>query len=211
MSAIRLILLLSLLAPLAATAKERDYLIDPVHSRVLFSVEHLGFSRAIGTFSAPRGWLRFDPRNWAGARGEIEIDLATLDLGDARWNQRMARADAFDSLAHPVARWTLQRAEPTGEQSFNAHGLLQLRGESYPLTLAVQLNRMARHPLTLRHTAGFSAKATVSRAALGMRRWKQMVGDAVDLQVEVEARRGRHRERTDHSSNNKEANNGTAQ
>ncbi len=194
MTAIRLICLLSLLLPFAGRADERDYLIDPVHSRVMFSVEHLGFSRALGTFSAPRGWLRFDPEDWSSAGGEIVLELASLDLGDAKWNQRMARSDGFDSKAHPQARWTIEQVEPTGDNTFNAHGRLALRGENFPLTLAVRLNRLARHPLTLRRTAGFSARATLSRAALGMDKWKSMVGDAVELQVEVEARRGRIRD-----------------
>lgn len=194
MTPIRLILMLSLIWSAAALAAPREYRIDPVHSRVLFSVEHLGLARALGTFSAPRGWLRFDPADWASARGEIEIDLATLDFGDADWNRRMARRDGFDSVAHPVARWTVQRVEPTGERSFNAHGLLLLRGAEYPLVLAVQFNGAKRHPLTLRRVAGFSARASLSRAALGFDKWKSMVGDTVELQVEVEAQRDRRAE-----------------
>jgi polyisoprenoid-binding protein YceI len=189
----RAILMLSLLWPMVGATAARDYRIDPVHSRVMFQVEHLGFSRAIGTFSAPRGWLRFDPEDWSSATGEIELDLATLDLGDAEWNTRMARGDGFDTADHPLARWTVQRIEPTGERAFNAHGLLHFRGGDHPLTLAVTFNRLARHPLTLRRTAGFSARATLSRTALGLDKWKSMVGDAVELQVEVEARRGRRR------------------
>src|SRR5690606_11659555 len=167
--------------------------LDPVHSRVLFAVEHLGLSRAMGTFSAPRGWLRFDQDDWSTASGEFELDLRTLDLGDDRWNRRMARRDGLDSEASPIARWTIQQVVPTGAQSFNAHGLLQFRGAEFPLSLAVTFNGLRRHPLTLRRTAGFSARATLSRAALGIEKWDSMVGDAVELQVEVEARRGARR------------------
>ncbi|WP_248203987.1 YceI family protein [Pseudomarimonas salicorniae] len=185
--------MLSLVAPATLPAAERDYRIDPVHTRVAFSVGHLGLSRAIGTFSGPRGWLNFDPDDFSTARGEIEVDLTTLDLGDEDWNRRMARSDSFDSERHPIARWSVRRVEPTGEHSFNAEGVLALRGGEYPLTLAVTFNGVRRHPLTFRRTAGFSARATLSRAALGMDKWKTMVGDAVELQVEVEARRGKRR------------------
>ena len=180
-----------LLVPLAAWSKARDYRLDPQHSRVLFAVEHLGFAKAMGTLSAPRGWLHFDPEDWSSARGEVEIDLATLDLGDADFNRRLARRDGFDSDRHPLARWVVERVEPLDATRFIAHGQLHWRGGSFPLALNVQFNRQARHPLTLRRTVGFSATATVSRAALGLTAWKSMVGDAVELRVEVEARRGR--------------------
>ena len=186
-----------LLAPLAAWSKPRDYRVDPQHSRVLFAVEHLGFAKAMGTLSAPRGWLRFDPEDWSSARGEIEIDLSTLDLGDADFNRRLARRDGFDSERHPQARWVVERIEPLDANRFIAHGRLHWRGGDFPLALNVQFNRLARHPLTLRRTAGFSATATVSRAALGLTAWKSMVGDAVELRVEVEARRGRREDSDD--------------
>jgi polyisoprenoid-binding protein YceI len=181
----------ALLLPLAAWSKPRDYQLDPQHSRVLFAVEHLGFAKAMGTLSAPRGWLSFDPEDWSSARGEIEIDLGTLDLGDADFNRRLARRDGFDSERHPRARWVVERVEPLDAIRFIAHGQLHWRGGTFPLALNVQFNRLGRHPLTLRRTAGFSATATVSRAALGLTAWKSMVGDAVELRVEVEARRGR--------------------
>ncbi len=183
-------LLALLLAPLAQ-AKLRDYRIDPVHSRVMFNVDHLGFSKAIGTFAAPTGWIRFDPDDLAASSVEVELDLRRLDLGDAEWNQRMARRDGFDSEAHPLARLTSTRIEPTGERAFTLHGELQLRGERFPIELQVQFNRLGRHPLTLRRTAGFSARATLSRAALGLDAWKRMVGDKVELRIEVEAMRKR--------------------
>lgn len=190
----RLLLLLVLtglgLAGLASAAA-REYRLDPVHSRVVFSVDHLGLSRAIGTFSAPRGWLRFDAGDWQRSSAEIELDLTRLDLGDPDWNRRMARRDSFDSERHPLARWTLQRVEPLDERRFIAHGELELRGGRYPLSLDVRFNGERRHPLNLARVAGFSATATLSRAALGFDKWPTMVGDAVALQVEVEARRSR--------------------
>jgi len=191
------LVLATLLAPLAAWSKPRDYRLDPQHSRVLFAVEHLGFAKAMGTLSAPRGWLHFDPEDWSSARGEIELDLTTLDLGDTDFNRRLARRDGFDSERHPLARWVIERVEPLDATRFVAHGQLHWRGGTFPLALNVQFNRLARHPLTLRRTAGFSATATVSRAALGLTAWKSMVGDAVELRVEVEARRGRREDEDD--------------
>jgi polyisoprenoid-binding protein YceI len=179
-------------APLAAAP--REYALDPVHSRVVFSVDHQGFSQAIGTFSAPRGRLRFDPTDWSSAEVEVEIAIAGLDLGDADWNRRMQRRDAFDSEHHPLARFRSITIEPIDAQHARVHGELSLRGQTAPVTLEVRLNRVARNPLTLRRTAGFSASATLSRSAFGMNAWRT-VGDAVQLRIEVEALRSGRRPR----------------
>jgi polyisoprenoid-binding protein YceI len=57
--------------------------------------------------------------------------------------------------------------------------------------LHVKFNKLARHPLTFRRTAGFSATATLSRKDFGMDKWDKLVGDEVRLVLEVEATRER--------------------
>jgi polyisoprenoid-binding protein YceI len=70
-------------------------------------------------------------------------------------------------------------------------GQLTLRGVSREVALDVKLNALKRHPMTLRRTAGFSATATLSRSAFGMDAWRNVVGDEVELMIEVEAIRRR--------------------
>lgn len=183
--------LLNLGLSLQAAATERDYALDPVHSRVWFEVAHLKFSNALGTFSGPRGWVRFDPDDFSRASAEIELDLRTLDLGDSAWNARIGRSDGLDSERHPHARFVSERVEVIDRRRFRLHGQLQLRGQQVPLSLDVHFNHLGRHPLTLRRTAGFSATATLDRRALGITAWERMVGQQVRIDIEVEAQRRR--------------------
>ena len=59
------------------------------------------------------------------------------------------------------------------------------------MALDVRLNALKRHPLTLRRTAGFSATGTLRRSDFGMDAWRRVVGDEVELMIEVEATRRR--------------------
>lgn len=181
-----------LLAGPLAMAEALAYRLDPVHSRILFRVDHNGFSRAMGTFSRPQGVLFFDPEDWTTARLDVRVDLATLELGDEGFNARILAPAWLDAGAFPEARFVSERVEPIDENRARVHGTLRLRGVQAPLTLEVRLNRLARTPYNaMRRTAGFSAVATLSRAAFGLRASRRAVGDAVRLEIEVEAIRTR--------------------
>ena len=186
---------LLLIAALAASrstgaqAANASYSIDPVHTRIAFLVSHAGFSRAIGTFSGSHGRLDFDPDDWSAARVDVTVPIATLDLGDAKWQAKILDATFFDSGKFPEAHFVATKIEKTGDGSAKITGDLTLRGVTRPITLDAKLNALQRHPLTLRKTAGFSATATLSRKDFGMDAWESVIADEVQLIIEVEASR----------------------
>lgn len=180
-----------------AQARSHDYQIDSVHSRIVLRAEHLGFSKAQGTLSGPSGWLRFDPDDFSSAQVEVTLDLARVDFGDAKWNQKLAGRTWLNQAKYPQAQFVSERIEPIDAKRFVVHGQLSFRGQTRPVRLDVTFNRMARHPLTLKRTAGFSATATISRAAFEMDAWKSMVSDDIQLLIEVEALRKRRPKSTE--------------
>lgn len=179
--------LVLLCAGSVAAADAPAWRLDPAHTRVLFRVDHAGFSTALGLLPAIEGTLRFDPDDWSTARIEASVPLARLQLGDEAWNQTMLSRSWFDAGAHPLARFRSTRVEPTGEGTARVHGLLQLRGVEKPLVLDVRLNKLGRNPVGFRRTAGFSASATLDRRDFGMDRWTNLVGTAVALDIQLEA------------------------
>lgn len=180
-----------LLAPAAALVAPEEYALDPVHTRIVFAIDHAGFSRALGTLSGITGTLRFDPADWSTAQVEARIPLERLDMGDADWNRRMLERPFFDAARHPVARFVSTAVEPLGEDRARVTGRLELRGTSRQVVLEVELNALKRHPMTYRRTAGFSATGALLRRDFGMLAWPSVVGDRVELRIEAEAHRGR--------------------
>ena len=173
---------------LAAPAASDTYAIDPVHTRIAFQANHAGFSWPLGTFSGARGRLEFDPKDWSQARVEVRFPIATLDLGDADWRRKILDRTFFDAEKFPEAHFVSTRVVPEGDGA-SVTGDLTLHGVTKPVTLKVKLNALARHPLTFRRTAGFSATGTLSRKAFGIDNWEKVVGDEVRLILEVEATR----------------------
>lgn len=181
--------LLLLSAPVApAAAQAEAYAIDPVHTRVMFAVSHAGFSQALGTVSGSTGALLFDPGDWRGARLDVTVPLARLELGDADWNEAALGGHLLDAGEYPTARFVSDHVYPAGDHRATVCGQLTLHGTTGPLCLDVTVNAVERHPMPpFRRTAGFSATATLSRSAYGIDAWGSMVGDTVELRIEAEA------------------------
>lgn len=176
----------------AAFAGPATYMLDPVHTRVVFAVSHAGFSQAIGTVSGSTGILRFDPDDWTTTKLEVSVPLDRADLGDADWNRAALAGNLLDAKRYPVATFVSTRVEPDGPDRAFVHGTLTLHGVARPVKLDVTLNALKRHPLPpFRRTAGFSATATISRAEFGIDAWKSVIGDSVELRIEAEAVRKR--------------------
>lgn len=174
-----------------AWAQVEHFELDPVHTRVAFQVDHAGLSRTIGTFSRISGRLSFDPDDWRGATLEVVVPLATLELGDPAWNQKMLERSFLDAGGQPQARFVSTRVEPGEGGHATVFGELSLRGVSREVALEVKLNAIKRNPVTMRRSAGFSATAVLSRRDFGMDSWPNVIGDRIELQIEAEAIRGR--------------------
>ncbi|HQZ32571.1 MAG TPA: YceI family protein [Arenimonas sp.] len=174
-----------------AWAGVETFQLDPVHTRVAFRIDHAGFSKAIGTFSGAAGTLAFDPGDWSTATLDVSIPLATLDIGDPAWRDKVLDRTFLDAGQQPAARFVSTRVEPGEPGQARVFGQLSLRGVSREVVLDVRLNALRRHPLTQRRTAGFSATGTLRRSDFGMDAWRRVVGDEVELLIEVEATRTR--------------------
>ena len=74
--------------------------IDPVHSEVGFSVRHMMVSKVRGKFTSfGRSRHRREPARLLGHR---QVDLASIDTGNADRDAHIRSADFFDADAHPT-------------------------------------------------------------------------------------------------------------
>lgn len=176
---------LLLLASLPAAAA--DYRYDTVHSQVLFSISHNGYSRPFGRLHIARGWLHFDPADWRTAATELDIDLAGVDMGDADWNAAVCKPALLDCAGHRYAHFASTSVERRDAQHGVLHGQLTLRGISQPLSLPFTFNRAATTLYGLHQVAGFSATATLDREAFGIRANPGSIGQQVSVWLELEA------------------------
>jgi len=170
-----------------APAAEFD--VDDAHTDVVFSLDHLGYSRIFGSFEAVDGRFTFDPDAPENASVSLTIQAASVDTDHAKRDEHLRSPDFLNARAFPEITFESRTVEVTGENTAKVTGDLTLHGQTHPVTLDVTFNKMAPHPLPQYDdvlTAGFSARGTIRRSRWGVGKFVPAVGDEMKLYIEVE-------------------------
>ncbi len=176
------------LLPAACLARTLSYRIDPVHTQVLFSIDHDGYSFPVGRMKVKAGWLQFDERDWSNAKAVVDVDTASVDLGDKEWDDAVTDKRFLDAKEFPLAHFESSSVEKTDAQHGTLHGAVTLRGITHELSIPFTLNRVGATMFAgLQTIAGFSAETVLDRTQFGMTAFPKAVGTQVKLRLEVEA------------------------
>src|SRR6185437_8035528 len=148
----------------AAIAHPLDYRIDTVHSQVLFSADHDGYSNPVGRLAIARGWLRFDPDDWSASKVVADIDLASADLGDKGWDKAVVGSNFLDAAKFPTAHFESVSVAKTGKNTGTLDGKLTLRGVTLPVKVEFTVNRVGATLFGFETIAGFWPRDARSHA-----------------------------------------------
>jgi polyisoprenoid-binding protein YceI len=182
-----------ILIPLgSAHATGAGYRYDTVHSQIVFSVSHDGYSRPFGRLHIAKGWLRFDPNDWSTAATELDIDLDSLDMGDADWNKAVCKPDLLDCTDDRHAHFVSTLIERKDARHGVLHGQLRMRGTSQSVSIPFTFNRAGHTIYGMHEVAGFSATTMLDRDAYGMTAYPGSIGHQVSVWLELEAIRDDH-------------------
>ena len=120
-----------------------QWVIDPAHSQIQFSVKHLGISTVRGTFDQFSGSITEE--NGQASSVTVDIDLASLDTGNEQRDGHLRSPDFFDIENHPKATFALTKFERAGD-AVTATGDLTIRGITKPVTLTGDIGGPAKDP-----------------------------------------------------------------
>jgi polyisoprenoid-binding protein YceI len=150
------------------------YRTDPAHTRLWFTVDHLGFSRYMALFTKVEAVLQFDPAAPEAMQVTATVDLTSLETHNDDptydFNAIVSGPDYLNAVLHPFASFTSTAVELTGETTAKVTGNLTLNGITKPVTLTATYNggwgHMPLDPGGAR--AGFSVEGTILRSDFGI-------------------------------------------
>ena len=138
---------LTLVAAPAFAAPEA-YTLDPSHSQIVFTYNHLGFSTGTGMFSGFEGDIQFDQEDPAASSVNVSFPVRTMLTGwEARFEHFMS-PDFFDATDDSeLVTFQSTAIEVTGEDTANITGDLTLNGVTKSVVLDAKLNQVGDHPM----------------------------------------------------------------
>ena len=170
----------------AANAAPQKYQLDPDHSQIVFSYEHLGFSTTQSMFAGFNGEIMMDADDPAASSVKIAFPVKSMITGsDARYKDFMSGQFFKDPEA--MVTFASTAIEVTGDKSARITGDLTLNGITKPVVLDAVLNQMGENPIYKKPWAGFSATGTVKRSDFGLDAYVPYISDEVKLEISIEA------------------------
>jgi polyisoprenoid-binding protein YceI len=169
-----------------------SWLIDSVHSHVGFSVKHMMVATVRGQFKDYRGTFRLDTKDFTRSQFEGEIDVASVDTGNADRDNHLRTNDFFDVANHPKITFKSTRIELKDEGEYTVHGDITIRGITKPVALDVEYLGTSKNPYG-KTVAGLSIRGSVNRKDFGvafnalLETGGVAVGEKVKLELDIEA------------------------
>ena len=180
---------IALLLSLSSISTADEYVLDPVHTQIIFFADHLGFSKSQGKFVDFNGHFSFNPKEPGAASAEVVINTSSIEMNDADWNAHMKNEDFFDVEKYPTMTFRSTKVEVLSDSHAKVHGELTMIGNTGPVVLDVVHNKSALHPFSKKFTAGFSATTTIKRSLFGMDYGLPHLGDDIEVRIEVEGQK----------------------
>jgi polyisoprenoid-binding protein YceI len=129
-------------------------------------------------FTSFTGTVSFDPKNVAAAAALIEVDMASLDLGDPAYSAELRKKSWFDTAAFPKAVFKSTAIKPVSTTRFDATGTLTIKGKVQTITVPVTVNATGN---------AFDGGFAISRKAFGIGDpvWEKTVDDKVSVKFHL--------------------------
>ena len=159
------------------------YAVETAHTRVQFSVSHMGFSNWYGDFTGVTGALTLDPKAIAAAKVDITIPVASVSTTNTVLDGELRSADWFDAGQHPTIRFVSTKVVQTAPGKADITGDLTFHGVTKPVVLAATFIGAGENPMSKKYTVGFDATATLKRSDYGVKTYVPMIGDETTLRI----------------------------
>jgi polyisoprenoid-binding protein YceI len=123
---------------------------------------------------------------------DVVIDAASIDTGVADRDAHLRSADFFDVERYPEITFKSSEVSRAASDRLRVAGALTIKGVARDVVLDVEVLGLAKDPWG-NERAAFSATTSIDRRDFGLT-WNQvletggvMVGDRIDIAIEIEA------------------------
>ena len=144
-----------------------DYQIDPTHSRLGFAAKHAMVATVRGGFKVYSGEVHLDDEHPEKSWAKVEIDVASVDTGNADRDAHLRTPDFFDVERFPKITFVSTKVDKQDDDVYTLIGDLSINGKTNPVAVEFELTGTSNDPWG-NFRAGFEGKATINRRDWGL-------------------------------------------
>ncbi|WP_217170383.1 YceI family protein [Streptomyces sp. AC512_CC834] len=161
-----------------------EWVLDPFHSSVNFTIRHFGIAKVRGRFTG------FETELHVGRRAEdvrvsATIDLSSIDTGNTDRDAHVRASDLLDVGKRPTMAFRSKRVSGEGED-WTMEGELTIGDVTRPVALAVEFGGLVDVPMGGNRHAGFEATGEIRRSEFGLDFAPGLLGEVVKIQLDMQ-------------------------
>jgi polyisoprenoid-binding protein YceI len=148
--------------------KKSSWKLDPVHSRIEFSIRHLMISTVKGCFNQYDGLVDWDEEDLTLSSVVAHIDTTSIYSGDEYRDQHLRSPEFLHVEDHPELTFKSTRIERVSDEDYHIYGDLTFHGVTKEVKLDTTYGGRGVNPASGQTVAGFEARTTINRKDFGM-------------------------------------------
>ena len=167
------------------------YELDQQHTHLGFTAKHLAVSVVRGRFNKFEGHFESPDDDYTKARGEVKVEVASLESRSDQRDTHLRSADFFDAEKYPYITFKLTGIEPIDDENFRVKGELTVKEITKPITLDATVEGRMPDPFGAKERIGISARGQLNRMDFGLN-WDGLAGavpfasHTIKLEVDAE-------------------------
>ncbi|WP_330459998.1 YceI family protein [Streptomyces sp. NBC_00820] len=169
-----------------------DYILDPAHTTIGFVARHAMVTNVKGGFTDFTGTLHLDGSDPAKSTATLDVQMDSIDTGNADRDGHLKSADFFKTDEFPVMTFRSTKAEHLGGDDYRITGDLSILGVTKPISIDLEFNGAAKDPFG-NERVGFEGKSEILRSEWGLT-WNAaletggvLVSDKIKLNFDISA------------------------
>jgi polyisoprenoid-binding protein YceI len=163
----RITILAAVLALSAATFAQ-TWTVDKAHSRLGFSITHLGIADLGGTIKSFDSKITSSKDDFSDAVIEFTGDINSINTDNEQRDTHLKSPDFFDAAKFSTITFKSKSFTKAGDKQYKLAGDLTLHGVTKPVVLDVTFNGTTTHPMNKKTLAGFKITGSIKRSDFGV-------------------------------------------
>ncbi len=180
------VLLLSAAMFATAFAATETWSVDPNHSTAQFTARHFGIVPVVGTIPVKSAVVKLPSGSQIPIEVNAELDPSNVDTHNGMRDNDIRSAHYFDVATYPNMTFQSTKITGTDPKHFTMIGNLTMHGQTHAVTLSAGVVGAGKSPRG-RSIIAYAATGTIDRTQWGMSFGPVIVGNSVDLSLNVEA------------------------